>query len=145
MRPLNRLEPALPNQAMKTYGIAATQPGHWRTVSCAQTDCAVSASGWRTSVDEATPLGLRQAAYIRHRAGRAFQELREGTLTVFVFPPGEECFTEHRIRGDRPALYLVRGGDWRGIIGQPTIYDRPDQWVDDFATHQDRINHQLGE
>jgi hypothetical protein len=129
---------------MKTYTIDSPKGTHWRTVPCAAVDCPVSASGWETRVDETTPLGARQAAYIRNHAARPYKERIENGISVFVFPAGAECFTEHRERTGRPDLFIVRGGDWRGIIGQPKIHDRPEHWVEDFAEHQDTINQQLG-
>lgn len=136
MRPLSRATPMLPVQAVKTYQVTSP-PDAMVAAACKQVGCAHWRNGWDTHVDERTDLGMTQAAYIRQRSGRTFKELRttEG-LTVFRFEAHQRCFTEHRTR---PELYMVRGGDWRQRIGEPHRYDRPDQWVDDFATHQDRI------
>jgi hypothetical protein len=41
---------------------------------------------------------------------------------------------------ERPELYVVRGGDWRGNPrGEVRRHSGPDSWVNDFAEHQDRI------
>jgi hypothetical protein len=90
-------------------------------------------------VDESLDLGARQAAYIRQRAGRPFTEARDGGLTVFTFPPGTDCFTQHQTRRSRPPLFVVRQGDWRGHFGAPQVHSSPEAWVDDFASHQDRL------
>lgn len=135
-----RLPPQLPNHAMKTYSISAPQDSHWRSADCAEIGCKVSEAGFMVKVDEASNLGVRQAAYIRHKAGRPYKERREAGLTVFVFPPGSKCFQEHRVRVGRPELYIVRGGDWRGKIGQPRVHDSPEHWVEDFAEHQERLS-----
>lgn len=141
MRPVNRIVPKLPVAAFRTYGIAAPPSTHWRPAGCAEVDCPAHANGWTTTVDERTELGARQAAYIRVKAGRAFRECRdEAGLTVFTFLAGQSCFASHRKRLDRPELYVVRDGDWRG---NPTGWSRrhsgPDPWLDDFQSHQEQL------
>jgi hypothetical protein len=138
-RPLTRPDPALPAAAMKTYSVVAPLDSHWRPASCEQVGCLAHHNGFQTRVDESTDLGARQAAYVRQRAGRPFSETREDGVTVFTFPPGTECFTQHKTRRSRPLLYVVRNGDWRSYLGRPQIHTSPDAWIDDFASHQDRL------
>ena len=66
-------------------------------------------------------------------------------LTVFTFEPGQDCFAQHRVPLERDPLFLVRGGDWRGNPTglQPYRHHRGEDWVDDFADHQDRIARQI--
>ncbi len=136
---INRINPNLPVNAYKTFGIDIPLGTHWREVGCEAVECEVQAQGWVTMVNEATDLGKRQAHYIRRQSGRPYTEERISGGTQFTFPPGTECFQTHRVRTDRPQIHLVRGGDWRGKVGETHIYDRPDQWQDDFATHQDKL------
>ena len=138
-RPLYRPTPGLPVQAMKTYAIHAPLSTHWRTASCEEVGCLAHHNGWVTKVDEATELGQRQAGFIRYRAGRPFTEIREAGITVFTFPAGVECFTQHKTRRARPSLFVVRRGDWRGHFGTQTVHTSPENWVSDFAGHQDRL------
>ena len=73
--------------------------------ACEQVRCESWKYGWETTVDEATPLGGFQAAYIRQTAGRTFKE--RGTpdgLTVFRFGRHQRCFAEHRTR---PVTFLA--------------------------------------
>lgn len=138
---LNRITPALPADAMTTYRIARPKGTHWRPARCAEVDCAPYLHGWRTVIDESTEQGQAQAHYIRNVAGRGFTEARdEAGLTVFTFAAGQACFAAHQHRAplDREPLYVVRGGDWRGNPRgtQPRVHTRPEDWVDDFATHQ---------
>jgi hypothetical protein len=146
-RPLSRVEPALDADAMKTYGLVAPLATHWRPATCEEVDCPTMAAGWRTAVDEAEELGQRQAHYIRHQAGRRYVEHREGALTVFIFEAGQPCFAAHQAPLEREPIYLVRGGDWRGNPrGTPArVHTRPADWVDDFATHQQRLADRLQE
>ena len=142
MRPLNRVEPKGPAHVYKTYQIVSPLSTHWRDGTCEEAGCKGYEFGWQTAVDEATDLGARQAHYIRRQSGRRFTERRtEIGLTAFVFEPGQTCFATHKVPLERPELYVVRGGDWRGNPrGDVRRHSSPDAWVDDFATHQDRID-----
>jgi hypothetical protein len=79
----------------------------WVKTVCEDAGCQEWRHGWETHVDEATGLGVEQAAYIRQHSGRTFTEHRTGALTVFRFPSGQRCFAEHRTR---PARLLVHEG-----------------------------------
>lgn len=144
-RQLNRIMPRLPAGAMKTYAISAPTATHWRPATCAEVGCEPYTGGWRTSVDEASELGRRQAHYIRKQSGRSFTEQREGALTIFTFEPGQACFASsgHKAPLGRPELFSVRGGDWRGATGERRVHKRAEDWVDDFATHQQSLADRL--
>ena len=157
-----RIDPALPVQMVKTYGIDAPLATHWRKATCAEVACKAHTDGWITMIALAgitigplldTPtrhLAIlkrikdqdeARAYYIRHLSGREFTEhVDETGITVFDFPPGQDCFVPHKIRIDRPELFVVRGGDFRG---NPTrevrLHDTSDDWVEDFSLHQDAI------
>jgi hypothetical protein len=93
-------------------------------------------------VDESTDLGRTQAAWIRARSARSFTEARtEAGLTAFTFPPEQRCFAadEHRVQLERPALYVVRGGDWRAHLGNIRRHRSAEDWRDDFGEHQQRL------
>lgn len=143
MRPLNRVTPRVPVQAMQSYEIAAPAGTHWRpATSCAEVECGAHLHGWRSVFDESTELGRQQADYVRRQSGRAYREERdERGLTVFTFEAGQNCFAlgKHQVRTGRPELYVVRGGDWRANTGVIRRHTRPEDWVEDFAEHQDRI------
>jgi hypothetical protein len=138
-------EPGLPASARKTYQILSPAETHTRKVTCTEADCPYQANGWRSVIDESTELGIRQASYIRHQSGRQFTVLAEGGLTVFVFEAGQTCFQEHRASLDRPAHYIVRDGDHRGnpLGTAPRVHANSDDWVDDFATHQQGLADRL--
>lgn len=141
MQPLNRIDRLrLGSGAYQTYSI--TQP-HDTLVraACEQVGCTAWASGWQSTIDESTPLGAQQAAYIRTQSGRTFREQRTGNgLTVFRFEAHQRCFTNHETR---PQLFAVRDGDWRGNpTGRVRQHQRPADWVDDFGEHQLRLINQ---
>lgn len=121
-RPINRIAPKLPVTAMQTYAIDAPAETHFRPATCQEVDCAQHERGWQTTVDESTELGQRQAHYIRKLSERRFSEHREMEgLTTFVFPAGQTCFRPHQVRIDRPEIFSVVGGDWRGRTNEGRI------------------------
>jgi hypothetical protein len=141
---LSRPEPKLPPEYYRTFGIASPQATHWRAATCVEVDCAAHTNGFQVTCDLRTQLGVNQARYIRDKAGRHFTHAfsDEGRVITFTFPPGQRCFIAHQLPLGRPALFVARNGDWRGSGRLPPErrrYDRPDQWADDFATHQDRL------
>lgn len=84
-------------------------PDRWFRAACEQVGCEAWLNGWESSIDESTPLGQAQAAYIRTQSGRTFRELRSAAgLTVFRFAPRQRCFAEHRTRPVR--LAVATGG-----------------------------------
>jgi hypothetical protein len=142
MRPSLRLPPKLPVGNMQTYQILAPRATHFRPATCAEVDCQHYLAGWKSVIDESTDLGKSQAYFIRNQSGRHFREERNAApgVTIFIFEAGQKCFSNHELRLDRPELYLVKGGDWRG---NPTGFKRQhvnaEDWVDDFANHQSKI------
>jgi hypothetical protein len=141
MRSLFRPEPRLPAAAFTTYAIAAPLATHWRAATCAEVDCPAYLRGWRTHVDPATDRGAAQAHYIRADSGRRFVEDRDehGQL-LFTFESGQTCFAQHRAPLEREPIFVRRGGDWRGNpLGDQLLHQRAADWLDDFATHQQRV------
>jgi hypothetical protein len=133
-----RIDPQLPAHAYKTYEIRSPVATHYRKGTCEEAGCLAHRHGWKTTVDERTLLGQRQAHYIRKQSGRKFTEVRN-ELTEFVFEAGQECFNEHKVSLERPELYVVRGGDWRGNPTGEVRRHTSDGWVNDFGEHQERI------
>lgn len=127
----------MPAQAYRSYLIVSPKDVTVRS-ACEDAGCLAWRHGWESAVDERTPLGQAQAAYIRTGSGRTFREQRNGAgLTVFRFEAGQRCFTEHRTRPER---YLMRGGDWRGNPrGERRVHKRPADWVEDSGEHLGRL------
>lgn len=134
-----RLPPKLPVTAVKSYEILAPKSTHTRVATCAEVECLHSLKGWRTIVDVGTPLGAAQANYIRLHSGRHFTVTEDGSLVTFHFPGGQTCFAQHRVSLERPEIFRVRPGDYRGTTGDIRVHVRPDDWVDDFANHQIKL------
>ncbi|MGI5286645.1 hypothetical protein ACQEVF_25355 [Nonomuraea polychroma] len=140
MRPVTRVPPALQVGAYQTYAWAAPRDTRIKSV-CEDVGCMAWLHGWTSTFDESTELGRNQADYVRRRSGRDFKESRtaEG-LTVFRFAPYQRCFANHETR---PAVWWVRGGDWRQDRGLIRRHTSGRDWVEDFAEHQDRLADRL--
>lgn len=138
MRPFHNL----PATHTKTYEVAAPLKTHYRPATCAEVECGSHTRGWQSFIDESTALGQKQAYYIRKQSGRRFTEERlETGITSFTFVPGQTCFGAHQVALDKPRIFLVRDGDYRGNPRgtRPRVHANGLDWVDDFATHQQAI------
>lgn len=132
-----RLDPHL----RQTFRIAQPPATHTRKATCTEVDCPEQEHGWRMLIDESTQIGQVRAHYIRRESGRRCTEDRtpEG-LTEFTFPAGQRCFAEHRVNLERPALFVVVGGDHRGNPRKEgTRHSGPDAWMDHLHTHLDTL------
>jgi hypothetical protein len=139
-----RITPNMPPEAYKTYRISSPLATHWRPATCAEANCGAHQNGWQSTIDEATVLGQQQAHYIRKQSGRRFTEERLPGLTRFAFEAGQTCFGSHQLPLDRPELYLVRGGDWRGNpTGELREHASAADWIEDFGEHQLRLADQI--
>lgn len=141
-----RIAPLMPATAYKTYQIRMPLSTHWVDVTCEDFECGAYLHGWVTTIDERTDLGRKQAHYIRNMAGRSFKESRSGLgLVEFEFRPGQPCFAKHKVRGDRPEVFIVRDGDFRGNPrGTPArVHKNGREWVEDFSEHLDTINTEI--
>ena len=140
---LHRIDPLMPAAAYNTYLIAVPLATHWRPATCEEVGCVQYLNGWASLIDETSELGQRQAHYIRHdRTRRHTEERTPDGLTRFTFEAGQKCYgaSSHRRRLDRVERYAVRGGDWRGNPrGEFREHVRPEDWVEDFGEHQDRL------
>jgi hypothetical protein len=139
-RPVNRVEPAMPPEAYKTFQITAPVSTHWRKATCTEVDCPNYLNGWRVRIEGLDPQMLHAA----RTSGRRHTELpvAEGE-TWLVFDAGQPCFraAEHRKRIDRPELYVVRDGDHRGNPRgtKARLHQRPEHWTEQFAEHQQAL------
>jgi hypothetical protein len=141
-----RIQPGLEAAQYKTYGMLYPLKTHWRKATCQEVECDHYVLGWDTVVDTSTDLGKKQYDYCHSDKSRTFTETKEGfTLVRFHYGPGNRPFPgarhEHRVKVDRPPLFIVRGGDWRGnpLGVEPRLHRNGENWADDFATHQDKL------
>lgn len=135
-----RPEPHMPVGGMQTYQVLLPLKTHWRAATCAEVNCPHYLNGWRTRVVADSP----DERAVRASGRKWVSRTTDGGFVVYDFAAGTRCFKAdiHRVQLDRPALFVRRMGDWRWS-GQPQVFDRPDQWVDHFATHQDRLSRKV--
>lgn len=137
---MNRPEPRMRADEMRTFSIKAPVKTHWREATCEQVRCLHFTAGWRSVIDESTELGQKQAHYIRTASGRGFTESRGADgLTTFEFKPGQKCFRgKHFARDeDIPELLIVRDGDHRGNPrGTSALRCSTDEWINKFGDNQ---------
>lgn len=136
-----RFRPAGPVSNYRSYRLARPRQTHMRQASCEEVGCRARLQGWTTMADESTPAGQRIAHYIRGQRQRKYCELRsEAGTTLFVFPPGQECFGRHLRPIERLPRMIVRDGDWRGNpTGWRREHTRAEDWIDDMSTHLDQL------
>lgn len=134
---VHRMPVTLPVGAVQTYQIAAPRSTHWRTATCAEVGCHAYINGWITPV-----LGGSADEALLRSAGRKWvrvERAADGFLR-YHFAAGTRCLaaSRHRVRIERPELFVLRDGDWRWS-GQPRVFGDPADWVDHFATRLDNI------
>lgn len=135
-----RIVPKLPAHLVKTFQVVSPPATHWRPATCEEVECEQYRHGWRVRVEGLTEADVHTATH----CGRVFtvQHVAEGE-TWLVFRAGQPCFraSQHKVRVDRPELYFVRDGDWRGNPRgtRPRQHTRPDHWVEEFGEHQQNL------
>jgi hypothetical protein len=138
-----RLAPVGPPQAYKSYEIVRPRATHSRQATCEEVGCLAFQCGWTTRV----PAGSDLEAAVRASGRQWLRAMAEpGGVTAYLFAPGTECFLSHthRVPIERPSIYRVRDGDWRGNpSGRSRTHVRPEDWAEDFATHTDKITNEL--
>ncbi|WP_406156981.1 hypothetical protein [Streptomyces canus] len=141
---LNRIQPVAGPEAYKTYEMSSPLSTHWRPATCAEANCQYYADGFQVRVEGLAP----QVLYAVQHSGRKYtvQQVAEGE-TYLAFEAGQPCLRQslHRVRVERPPLYLVRDGDWRGNPRgtKARLHQNPENWVEDFATHQQAIKDEI--
>lgn len=139
---MGRITPRVEAQHYQTFQVTSPIATHTRRASCEEVECGSYLRGWKMVLDLNTELGRKQAHYIKHNAGRSYviDDQRDGMVTL-IFKANQNCFAEHRVPLDRPEIYRVKGGDFRGNpLRTPTrVHKKPEHWVEEFAEHQDKI------
>lgn len=133
--PFRPSDPPMPVQSYQTWSVKSRPDKRVKTV-CERVGCPQWRSGWESLIDESTVLGRAQAAFIRG-SGRTFREQRTAVgLTVFRFEAYQRCFADHQTM---PEKYLVRGGDYRGVVGEVRVHQRASDWVEHVQQHMGRL------
>lgn len=148
-RPLNRHDTPLnrcPVSAVKTYSIEQPISTHFRKATCQEVNCTNFTKGFKVHVEKvlAMPNGVNILAMIKG-SGKKFVELAVAPgQTWLEFEAGQSCFDgdsgRHVTSLERPALFVVRGGDWRGNPrGEQRTHASGYDWADDMQNHRDKL------
>lgn len=142
-----RVRPHLPASSMVTFALRQPLKTHFVRIDCKAAGCLAYANGWTSAIDTSTELGQQQARYIQDHSGRSYRLVERLPLLMFDFPPGQQCFEGHHRALERDPVAIVRSGDWRGdprgdIRRRHTTLE---DWVDQFANHQDRLATRLAQ
>lgn len=126
---------------LQTFQVAAPGRTHWRPATCPEVECPRYLNGWHTTLDPIAQADLVHA--VRTSGRRPARVFHDAGLVTFVFDPGTVCFdaSTHRIRLDRPELYLVKGGS--PARPDPTArvvrHTMPAHWVEHFQEQNDHV------
>lgn len=149
-----RIEPNMPAHLYDTYGVIAPKRTHTRKALCAEVSapcvnagsvdnpchewhCGAMAHGWKTLCDVSTEVGQRRARYIIDHSERHWTATQEGAMVTFTFPPGQQCFADHRVSNDREPFFTLKHGDYR-LMSRPAALDGS-EWLDRFANNQIKL------
>ena len=100
---------------------------HWREATCAEVGCINYFGGWKTILHADDMANIE----LIRRSRMGFREEREDGLIVFIFSPGQECFTG-------------QGGGHRVAVGRDPIMTKdkrvmePLEFMDNWNDHQYR-------
>lgn len=138
---MQRMQARMPVQGVQTFEVASPVETHYKTVSCRVAECVRHRDGWRTVLDTSTVEGAKQAQWIIDFSGRKYTKVEQGPIVTFTFGAGQQCFQKHKQTLERPELYIVRAGDWRGNpTGERMQHTRPEHWVEHSAGQLDKLN-----
>lgn len=138
------LEPRMNPGAYRTFEVSAPISTHFRNATCAEVECQHHLSGWVSQFDVTTQEGLQWSSAIAH-SGRRYTWERKGNVVTFRFPSGQSCFqAPHKVRLDRPELYVIRDGDWRGNpTGRVRRERQPLLFVEQFEEGLSRLRGEI--
>lgn len=147
------LEPKLPSHLRKTYGVHhATRQAGCHEVIDGQPVCLAFFNGWYTDLNPTDQHGAAAIQYFDSGdSGRHFtkQQMPEG-FWRYTFSVGQRCFNAPHTVVDRQEepKYLLLAGDHRHYIGEKDetggvkpylVHSSADAFIDDFATHQEKL------
>lgn len=140
MQRVNLIPPNMPTQSYRTYSIVAPVATHFRPGTCEEADCENYKLGFKVVVDPNTELGKQQMHYLdADRSRSCIREMQPTGLIEYIYGPGQTCFAQHKVRIDRPEIFVVRDGHFQNPTGGSRTHTKPEYWVEDFAEHQDKL------
>jgi hypothetical protein len=130
----------LPVSSYKTYAIRSPIQTHYRKATCEEIGCEAFQNGWAYLKEDLTPGDL----YLATHSGKRYREVHIGPgQNYIVFEAGQSCFgaAQHVISLHRPEFYFVGRGHTSVFQARHArAHANGDDFVDDFANHQDKLN-----
>lgn len=128
---------SIPRQLRQTFRAVRPIKTHFRVATCKEVNCPRFLGGFQSIV----PNGSAQASYMRddlqmsgHFCNRPHQErIHSDGMVAFDFPPGTECFTEHKTLVGRDDLFMIETVTARRRV-------QPNQWQDEINANAYSIN-----
>jgi hypothetical protein len=136
-----RFSPAGLPQDYRTFQIHQPTIDTERPATCEEVDCEPFLKGWQLTV----PIGSQDEHIIRNQ-NRPFQKEVVGGMITFRFAPGTNCFrsSTHRVVRERPALFVVREGDYRGNPrGTAPKVVQPNEWRDRMIEDAEAVRERI--
>lgn len=139
-------QPLMAPMDYKTYTVRPK----FRKATCKEVDCEHFLDGWTFAVELLEK--DKQLNYLARNSGRRFETRELDGKAYLVFPPGQACFGSHLhklpLHEELPLMFVGRGDrrtfDPRtNLPRDPRQHSRTEDWVDDFANHQDKLNTQI--
>lgn len=143
-RPLNRVEPKLPASAMRSHLILAPEQTHFRAATCEEIQCPQFLKGYGVPLKDidAEDLGLLRSFIETYKLKASRVEIKDGEWHLW-FEAGQRCLraSTHRMRIEKPEIFVVRDGDHRGnpLGTDPIIFSGADAWADSLQTNLDKL------
>ena len=138
----NRVTPRMGTRSYMTFAARTPLATHSRKATCAEVGCEGYLKGMTIPLSGLDP----QLEHVARHSGRQFREVDGvdfgiGEGRFLVFPPGQPCFASqsHRVSLERQAFYFVGRGDHRSFDVRRATPRREQDWVDQFANHQQRL------
>lgn len=102
---------------MQRFRVAMPAATHRAKASCEDVDCPNYLRGWTTIVDTGVAMGEAQARYLRLNPRKLdFSVVKKSEYELaFIYPPGQECFSDHTVLNGREPYYLHETSDGRRI------------------------------
>lgn len=119
----------------KRFAITSPTNTHTKSATCEEVDCEYNKAGWKVRVET---LSSKESYKAATESGRYYTEQKVAPgETYLVYPPGQQCFAQHRVSIDRPEFYYVK--DREGL--RKNIH--PEAWVEEHSVDLTKLKNKI--
>ena len=132
---------ALNLETRRTFSAIMPEATHYEPATCEQVGCKRRAEGFAVLHDTTRQADRDRLDWIyANPGGRQWYKTVEGGITRLDFPPGNDCFEQHRRMLDKPAMLVDRKGSHtaRGVVDRLPIvrrHTRGSDFMEDLREH----------